>query len=363
MNDDGHATRVTVWVSLAMGKPNNIILSQTARQLVHANKGLLAMDESISTCNQRFRDIGIPETAEHRRRYRELIVTTPDLERFISGAILSDETIRQTTSAGDLMIDVLIKKGIVPGIKVDKGTVAMAKFPDEKVTEGLDGLAPRLESYYQSGARFAKWRAVMRIGPGIPSATCMRFNAQLLARYAAQCQEAFLVPVVEPEVLMDGAHSIETCSGVTHEFLHLVFDALTEHRVDLTAMLLKPNMILPGNANAYQPDAKEVAAATLCCLTDCVPAAVPGIVFLSGGQSAQQATERLNAINSTLETAPPWKLSLSFSRAILQPALQLWGGEDVNITAAQNAILQHAAANHEACAGKWKQQPTTNNKQ
>lgn len=312
------------------------------------------MDESIPTCNQRFRDVDIPETMEYRRRYRELIVTTPGLECFISGAILSDETIRQNTSSGDLMVDVLIKKGIVPGIKVDKGTVAMAKFPDEKVTEGLDGLASRLESYYQLGARFAKWRAVMRIGTDLPSATCMRFNAQLLARYAAQCQEAFLVPVVEPEVLMEGTHSIETCSAVTREFLHLVFDALYEHRVDLSAMLLKPNMILPGNANTIQSDANHVAAETLSCLSDCVPATVPGIVFLSGGQSAQHATERLNAMNCSGQTTVPWMLSFSFSRAILQPALQLWNGDKANVTAAQNAILHHAAANHEACAGTWK---------
>lgn len=320
------------------------------------------MDESIPTCNQRFHASGIPETTEYRRRYRELIVTTPGLERFISGAILSEETIRQSTSGGDLMVDVLIKKGIVPGIKVDKGTIAMAKFPDEKVTEGLDGLASRLESYYQSGARFAKWRAVMRIGHNLPSAPCMRFNAQLLARYAAQCQEAFLVPVVEPEVLMEGAHSIETCSAVTREFLHFVFDALTEHRVDPTAMLLKPNMILPGKACNVQATSDEIAKATLSCLAACVPVAVPGIVFLSGGQSAQQATERLNSMNSSGQTTVPWKLSFSFSRAILQPALQLWRGDDVNITAAQNAILLHAAANHEACAGTWKPKPLTHNK-
>jgi len=334
-------------------------MRQTSCQLVAAGKGLLAMDESIITCNQRFREIGIPETTEFRQRYRELIVTVPGLERFISGAILCDETIRQRTSDGELMMDILIKKGIIPGIKVDKGTIPMAGFPDEKVTEGLDGLTTRLKVYYELGARFAKWRAVARIGPGLPSFASLRFNAQLLARYAAICQEAGLVPVVEPEVLMDGGHSIEMCAVVTGEFLHLVFSALYEHRVDLRAMLLKPNMILPGSICTAQLSADEIAAATLSCLSACVPAAVPGIVFLSGGQAAGLATERLNALNRSDQNKGPWKLSFSFSRAILQPALQLWKGEEGKVIAAQNAILHHAAANHEACAGTWKQEPLT----
>lgn len=334
-----------------MNKPNSELLSQTARQLVDADKGLLAMDESMKTCNQRFCELGIPETAEHRRKYRELIVSVPGIERFISGAILCDETIRQRTSGGELMADILIKKGVIPGIKVDNSTISMAGLPGEKMTEGLDGLASRLESYHQLGARFAKWRAVIRIGPGLPTFANMRFNAQLLARYAAICQEANLVPVVEPEVLMDGPHPIEACAAVTRELLHLVFAALYEHRVNLTGILLKPNMILPGSACVLQSTTDEIATVTLSCLLDCVPASVPGIVFLSGGQPAQQASERLNAINRSHRDAVPWKLSFSFSRAILQPALRLWKGEDVNTVAAQNTILHRAACNHAACQG------------
>lgn len=330
---------------------NDVVVSKLAFQLVDANKGLLAMDESIPTCNKRFRATGIPETTEYRRRYRELIVNTPDLEHFISGAILSDETIRQKTSSGDLMADVLIKKGIVPGIKVDKGTIPMAKFRDEKVTEGMDGLGARLQGYYQAGARFAKWRSVIAIGAGFPSNACMRFNAQLLAQYAAQCQEALLVPVVEPEVLMDGNHSLATCDSITREMLHFVFEALYEHRVDLTAMLLKPNMILPGSTSVLTPTTKEVAVTTLSCIMASVPATVPGIVFLSGGQTAQQATERLNAMNLSNQKGLPWRISFSYSRAILQPALNVWKGHEANIEAAQGVLLHRAACNHMACAG------------
>lgn len=351
--DRGHAPRLPVSLVLVMNNPNSEVLRQIARRLVDADKGLLAMDESIKTCDQRFREVGIPETAVYRQKYRELIVTAPGLERYISGAILCDETMRQKVAGGDYMAAVLTSKGIIPGIKVDNGTVAMAGFPDEKVTEGLDGLAVRLESYYQMGARFAKWRAVVKPGAGLPTPACIGFNAQLLARYAATCQEAGLVPVVEPEVLMDGAHSAGDCEAVTREFLLLVFAALAEHRVDLDGLLLKPNMILPGSAGSDQPGVEKTAAATRSVLLDCVPASVPGIVFLSGGQPAEQASERLNAMNRGDQRPLPWKLSFSFSRAILQPALQLWKGEDANAGAAQSLLLRRAACNHAACAGRY----------
>jgi len=331
----------------------NEVLSETVKLLLDAGKGLLAMDESINTCNKRFRDLNIPETYEYRQKYRELIVTTPGLEQYIGGAILCDETIRQDTSAGIPMVEVLIKKGIIPGIKVDNGTVPMALFPGESITEGLDGLASRLENYRQLGARFAKWRAVIRIGPGIPSVACMRFNAQLLAQYAAQCQEARMVPVVEPEVLMDGDHNLETCDSVSRDLLHQVFEALYEHRVDLSGMLLKPNMILPGNNSTQLFTDEEIAGATLNCFLDCVPAAVPGIVFLSGGQNAQSATARLNAMNLYQVKIKPWKLSFSYSRAILQPALSIWKGDDQNIQEAQAAILHRAACNRAASTGQY----------
>jgi fructose-bisphosphate aldolase class I len=328
-------------------------LKSIAQRLMAGDKGLLAMDESTPTCNKRFEELGIPQTEEYRRKYRELIVTTPRLEECISGAILFDETIKQTTTDGTLFIDVLIKKGILPGIKVDEGTIPMAGFPGEKVTEGLDGLSERLTEYYKMGARFAKWRAVITIDEGTPTATGIKANAYLLARYAALCQEAGLVPIVEPEVIMDGNHSLEACAEVTNEVLHAVFNALYQHRVNLEGMILKPNMILPGTTYPEQSNAHDIAAATINCFMRCVPASVPGIAFLSGGQPAELASERLNTMHKRFDEVMPWALTFSFSRAIQQPALELWNGKDENVVAAQKVLHHRAACNNAARRGEY----------
>lgn len=328
-------------------------LSAIASQLMAGKKGILAMDESTATCNKRFKALGIPETEEYRRRYRKLIVTTPGLEEYISGAILFDETIKQRTTAGDLFIDILINKGIIPGIKVDAGTVPMAGFTGEKITEGLDGLRERLIMYEKLGARFGKWRAVINIGPNIPTTTCIKTNADTLARYAALCQEAGLVPMVEPEVLMDGNHSMEKCAEITTEVLHAVFNSLYHHRVNLEGIILKPNMVLPGSNHSIQNTTEEIAKATITCMLNCVPATVPGIAFLSGGQSALLATERLNAMHQLFEARLPWTLTFSFSRALQQPAMEIWKGDDTNKTAAQQSLLHRAACNHAACGGAY----------
>ncbi|GAB2984076.1 fructose-bisphosphate aldolase class I [Mucilaginibacter puniceus] len=328
-------------------------LSTIASQLMADKKGLLAMDESTATCNKRFKAEGIPETEEYRRRYRELIVTTPGLEEYISGAILFDETIKQRTAGGDLFIDVLIDKGIIPGIKVDTGTVPMAGFAGEKITEGLDGLRERLEIYEKLGARFAKWRAVINIAPNIPTTTCIKTNADILARYAALCQEAGLVPVVEPEVLMDGNHSMKKCAEITTEALHAVFNSLHQHRVAFEGIILKPNMVLPGINNPIQNTTEEIARATIACMLNCVPASVPGIAFLSGGQSALLATERLNTMHQLFDARLPWALTFSFSRALQQPALEIWKGDDTNKITAQQSLLHRAACNHAACGGTY----------
>ena len=302
-------------------------LKDTAKKLVAADKGLLAMDESNPTCNKRFAKIGIPQTVEARRDYRELIVTTPGLNESISGAILSDETIRQQKKDGTAFVKILADNGIIPGIKVDAGTKDLAGHPGEKITEGLDGLRERLAEYSQMGARFAKWRAVIVIGNHIPSRGCIEANAQALALYAALSQEAGLVPVVEPEVLMDGDHTLERCFEVTEEVLHTVFDRLYRQKVMLEGMLLKPNMVLPGLACPKQETVDEVADATVTCLLRTVPAAVPGITFLSGGQSSELASARLNAMNVGYKSRAPWALSFSFARAIQQPAMEIWHGE------------------------------------
>jgi fructose-bisphosphate aldolase class I len=328
-------------------------LKKIVGQLMAGDKGLLAMDESTATCNKRFDVLGIPQTEEYRRKFRELIVTTPGLENYISGAILFDETIKQTTQNGTLFVDILLKKGIVPGIKVDEGTVPMPGFPGEKVTEGLDGLPERLIAYHKMGARFAKWRAVITIDQGIPTPTCIKANAYLLARYAAICQEAGLVPIVEPEVLMDGNHTLERCAEVTNEVLHAVFNALYQQRVDLECMVLKPNMILPGAQCPVQNDPDQIADATIACFLRCVPAAVPSIAFLSGGQAARLASERLNAMHVKFGHVMPWALTFSFSRAIQQPALDAWRGEGQNITTAQNLLLHRAACNTAARRGEY----------
>ncbi len=311
------------------------------------------MDESTPTCNKRFAALGIPQTVEARRAYRELIVTTPGLGESIGGAILYDETIRQQTKEGVPFVKVLVEAGIVPGIKVDIGAKEMAAHPGEKITEGLDGLRDRLAEYAQMGARFAKWRAVITIGNDIPSRGCIEANAQALARYAALCQEAGLVPIVEPEVLMTGDHTLERSRVVTEKVLHTVFDHLTTQRVLLEGMILKPNMVLPGLTYRRQETADEVADATVQSLLRSVPAAVPAIAFLSGGQSGPLASARLNAMNVRFKAKMPWALAFSFARAIQQPALEIWCGEEVNVPAAQAALVYRARCNKAARRGEY----------
>jgi len=328
-------------------------LNDTARALIAGNKGLLAMDESNPTSNKRFAKLGIPQTVEARRTYRELIVTTPGLAECISGAILYDETIRQKKNDGTPFIKVLTIAGIIPGIKVDVGAKAMAGHCGEKITEGLDGLRDRLTEYSQMGARFAKWRAVIAIGDRIPSRSCIEANAHALARYAALCQEAGLVPVVEPEVLMDGDHTLECCREVTEEVLRNVFIQLNCQRVLLEGMILKPNMVLPGFTCPKQESVDEVADVTVRSLLRTVPAAVPGIAFLSGGQSSEMASSRLNSMNVHFKSRLPWALAFSFARAIQQPALEIWQGEEKNVQAAQRALLHRAMCNRAARCGEY----------
>ena len=328
-------------------------LIDIARKLVADNKGLLAMDESDSTCNKRFAKLGIPQTLEARRAYRELIITTPSLGGSISGVILYDETIRQQKKDGTPFLKVLGEAGIVPGIKVDIGAKDLAAHPGEKITEGLDGLRVRLQEYFQMGARFAKWRAVISIGEGIPSRSCIEANAQALARYAALCQEAGLVPIVEPEVLMDGEHTLERCHKVTEEVLRNVFIQLNCQRVLLEGMILKPNMVLPGLSCPKQASVDEVTNITVNSLLRTVPAAVPGIAFLSGGQSGELASARLNAMNVIFKSRLPWALAFSFARAIQQPALEIWLGQETNVKAAQQALLHRARCNLAARGGEY----------
>jgi fructose-bisphosphate aldolase, class I len=328
-------------------------LADTARALVADDKGLLAMDESTPTCNRRFAALGIPQTEEARRAYRELIVTTPSLGQCISGAILYDETIHQETKSGIPFVNVLLDAGIIPGIKVDAGAKDLAGHVGEKITEGLDGLRERLAQYAQMGARFAKWRAVIAVGNGIPSRGCIEANAQALARYAALCQEAALVPVVEPEVLMDGDHTLARCAEITEEVLRAVFEQLYLQQVTLEGMLLKPNMVLPGLACPAPATVDEVADATVNVLLRAVPAAVPGIAFLSGGQPSELASARLNAMNVRFRSRLPWALAFSFARAIQQPALGIWRGEAANVPAAQQALFHRADCNRAARRGEY----------
>ena len=329
-------------------------LINTARAMVEDDKGLLAMDESTPTCNKRFAPFGIPQTAESRRVYREWIVTTPGLSEFISGAILYDETIRQNLNDGTPFAKALGNAGIIPGIKVDTGAKNLAGHPGEKITEGLDGLRDRLSEYSGMGARFAKWRAVITVGEDIPSRGCIEANAHALARYAALCQEAGLVPVVEPEVLMDGAHSLERCRAVTEETLHSVFHQLHLQGVGLEGMILKPNMVVPGLDCQRQESVEEVADTTVKCLLRVVPAAVGGIAFLSGGQPAQLASARLSAMNSRFRRRLPWPLTFSFARAIQQPALEIWKGEVRNVPEAQQALYRRAKDNRDARRGEYR---------
>lgn len=328
-------------------------LIATARTLVAGDKGLLAMDESNPTCNKRFARLGIPQTEEARRSYRELIVTTPGLGEFISGFILYDETIRQSTKDGVPLVKVITNAGIIPGIKVDTGAKDLAGHPGEKITEGLDGLRDRLAEYFQMGARFAKWRAVITIADGIPSRGCVEANAQALARYAALCQEVGLVPVVEPETLMDGDHTLKRCLKVTEEVLRTVFSQLHLQRVMLEGMILKPNMALPGLTCPKQEGVDEVADATVRCLLRAVPAAVPGVAFLSGGQSSELASACLNAMNVRFKSRLPWALAFSFGRAIQQPALEIWQGEEGHVLAAQKALYHRASCNRAARRGEY----------
>ena len=328
-------------------------LIDTAKAMVAGGKGLLAMDESTPTCNKRFAKVGIPQTEQARRAWRELIVTTPGLGESISGAILFDETIRQQKRDGTPFVKAITNAGIIPGIKVDTGAKDMAGHPGEKITEGLDGLRARLAEYFQMGARFAKWRAVIAVGPGIPSRAAIEANAQALARYAALCQEAGLVPVVEPEVLMEGDHTLERCGEVTEEVQRTVFSQLSTQGVMLEGMILKPNMVLPGAACPTQETVDAVADATVRCLLRAVPAAVPGIAFLSGGQSPELASARLNAMNVRFQSRLPWALAFSFARAIQQPAMEIWRGEEAHVVAAQQALYHRARCNRAARRGEY----------
>ncbi len=328
-------------------------LNSTARAMVAQGKGLLAMDESTPSCNVRFAKQGIAQTETARRDYRELILRTPGLAGCISGVILYDETIRQAARDGTPFLQLLAATGIMPGIKVDAGTIELAGHPGEKITEGLDGLRRRLAEYVAMGARFTKWRAVITIGQGIPSQSCIEANAHVLARYAALCQEAGLTPIVEPETLMDGAHTLDQCYETTERTLRAVFAQLIAQGVALEGMILKPNMVLPGKDCPTQNSVDEVADATVTCFLRTVPAAVPGIAFLSGGQSAGLASARLNAMHVRYGSRMPWELTFSYSRAIQQPALDLWKGEDANIAAAQQALLHRAQCNAAARSGQY----------
>ncbi len=328
-------------------------LEATARALVAKGKGILAADESFPTIEKRFKKINLPSTEETRQSYREMLFTTKGLGDFVSGVILFDETIRQGTSGRTPFTTVLEREGIIPGIKVDKGAKALAGYPGEKVTEGLDGLRDRLAEYRELGARFTKWRAVIAIGEGIPTRFCIDANAHGLARYAALSQEAGLVPIVEPEVLMDGGHTIEQCEEVTETTLKSVFFHLHAHRVALEGSLLKPNMVLSGKECPTQAGIEQVAEATVRCLMRSVPGAVPGIVFLSGGQSAEIATAHLNAMNAMGDH--PWELSFSYGRALQGPALETWHGKAANVAAAQKVFHHRAKLNGAARRGEYSQ--------
>lgn len=328
-------------------------LAETAQAMVAAGKGIIAIDESNATIKKRFEGVGIECTEENRRAYREMLLTTPKLGEHISGAILFDETLRQSTAGGVPFTKVMTESGIIPGIKVDKGTHALAGFPGEVVTEGLDGLRARLEEYYKLGARFAKWRAVINISDDTPSGTCIDANAHALARYAALCQEQGLVPMVEPEVIMDGNHDIDTCYEVTEVTLRSLFASLYEHNVMLEGAILKASMVLPGSTSGEKASVEEVAAATLQCLKATVPATLPGIVFLSGGQSDEDATAHLDAMNRM--GAKPWPLSFSYGRAMQSAALKLWSEDLVgNVGKAQDTVFARARDNGLAALGQWK---------
>jgi fructose-bisphosphate aldolase, class I len=328
-------------------------LKATAEAMVAPGKGILAMDESNGTCNKRFDKLEIPTTEERRRAYREMILTTPNLSQFISGAILYDETIRQSSQAGIPFTQIMKDAGIIIGIKVDGGAKDLALCPGEKVTEGLDGLSDRIAEYYQMGARFAKWRAVITIGDNIPSDTCIEANAHALARYAALCQAGGLVPIVEPEVLIDGNHGIEQCYEVTDRTLQAVFAQLRLNCVSFERMILKPSMIIAGSSCPTQSTVEEVAELTVRCLLDNVPASVPGVAFLSGGQTNDRASAHLNMMNVKYPARCPWRITFSYARAIQQPALEHWRGNDANIQAAQKLLYHRAQLNSAASLGQY----------
>lgn len=329
----------------------NSSMVHTAQALVASGKGILAADESAPTMAKRLAAVGLASTEPVRRSYRQMLFTTEGLAEYISGVILFDETIRQRADDGRWTAEVLAGAGMIPGIKVDAGTKPLAGFPDEVVTEGLDGLRSRFEEYVALGARFAKWRAVIRVGDERPTATCIEANAHALARYAALAQEAGLTPIVEPEVLMDGRHTIVRCAAVTSAVLDAVYDQLVRHRVLLEATLLKPNMVLSGSACPDQADNETIASMTVEVLRRTVPAAVPGIVFLSGGQTDEQATARLDAINR--HAPQPWELSFSFGRALQCPVLRAWAGDETRRDAAHAALLHRAALNGAARYGSY----------
>jgi fructose-bisphosphate aldolase class I len=328
------------------------LLSKTAAAMVAKGKGILAADESAGTCETRFKSVNVECTEENRRAYRGLLFTTPGVEQFLSGVILFDETLRQKTNDGVPFGDYLAKKGILPGIKVDAGAKDLSLCPGEKVTEGLDNLPKRLAEYFKMGARFAKWRAVITIGKGIPSHTCIYANAHALARYAAACQEASIVPMIEPEVLLDGDHTIERCEEVTEATLRATYAACAAYNVAVEHLILKTSMVVSGKSNSRQAGVDEVAERTVRVLKRTVPAAQPGIVFLSGGQSDEAATAHLNAMAAM--KGLPWPLTFSYSRALQNPALKTWKGQAGNVGAAQKAFHNRAHMNGLAAQGKWR---------
>jgi fructose-bisphosphate aldolase, class I len=330
-------------------------LEKTARELVAPGKGILAADESFGTLGKRFEAVGIESSEESRRQYREMLFTTEGIEEFLSGVILFEETLHQEASDGRPLAQVLQDRGVIPGIKVDKSTVSLPLSPNEKFTQGLDGLAERLPEYKELGARFTKWRAVITIGEGIPTKSCIRANAEALALYAAFAQDHDLVPIVEPEVLIDGDHSIEQCYDATEWMLHTTFDELYDHGVEFSGLLLKPNMVISGKDAPEQAGVEEVAQATVECLLRTVPAAVPGIVFLSGGQTDLQATRHLNAMNSMYEGLP-WELSFSYARALQGQPMEIWGGDMDKAEAAQRAFYHRAKMNSAARSGSYSQE-------
>ena len=328
------------------------LLSKTAAAMVAKGKGILAADESNATCEKRFQSVNVECTEENRRAYRALLFGAPGVEQYLSGVILFDETARQKANEGAPFPEYLAKKGVIPGIKVDKGTVEISLSPGEKVTEGLDGLSKRLDEYFKLGCRFAKWRAVITIGKNIPTHTCLYANAHVLARYAAACQQASIVPMIEPEVLLDGDHTIERCEEVVEQTLRAAYAAIAAYNVSVEHLILKTSMVVSGKDSRRQAGVDEVAERTVRVLKRTVPAAQPGIVFLSGGQSDEAATAHLNAMAAMQNL--PWPLTFSYSRALQNPALKAWKGQAGNVAAAQKALYHRAHMNGLATQGKWR---------